>query len=341
MKRVLVVLLAIITYLGVSFIIVTSESSSPDANIKTYSDALWYSIVTLTTVGYGDYYPVTPVGKGLGLFIILGSIGLLGYLLGELTKKVNIYMEKKKTGFYGTKFVDHYVVIGWNNFANQVADQIYPLGNKIAFVTDSTEDLEHIKDIYSKENAFAMFMDFQNVDAFDKVNVDKSKAVFINFLDDTQTLILSLKLLEKYPDVNIIANCTSPGLKGTLESVGVSHVISHGEVVSKLVASYMFEPHVAKYTDELLATSIHGNDQDIVQFKVTASNPYRDKLYFESFVDLKKKYNAILIGLVIDGEVIKDPIDNQLIQVDDYLILIVRGEDKKHLEEVFGVQEGV
>ncbi len=341
MKRVLIVLLAFIAYLSVSFTIAFCESQSPDANIKTYTDALWYSIVTLTTVGYGDYYPVTPVGKALGLLIILGSLGLLSYLLGELTKKVNTYMENKKMGFYGTKFTDHYIVIGWNNFANQVADQIYPLGNKIAFITDSTEDLQHIKNLYTKENAFAMFMDFENTEAFDKVNVSKSKAVFINSLNDSQTLILSLKLLEKYPDVNIIANCVSPGLKGTLESIGVKHVISHSEVVSKMVASYMFEPHVAKYTDDLLATSIHSNDQDIVQFKVTASNPYQNKLYFESFVDMKKNYNAILIGLVINGEVIKDPTDNQLIQENDYLIIITKGEDKKKLENAFGIQEGL
>jgi len=60
------------------------ESASPDANITTASDALWYIIVTMSTVGYGDQYPVTTAGREIGTFIIVLGVGIFGTLTGFL-----------------------------------------------------------------------------------------------------------------------------------------------------------------------------------------------------------------------------------------------------------------
>lgn len=60
------------------------EGPVPTANIKTASDALWYSIVTMSTVGYGDQYPVTNPGRLLGALIIIVGVGIFGTLTGYL-----------------------------------------------------------------------------------------------------------------------------------------------------------------------------------------------------------------------------------------------------------------
>lgn len=53
-----------------------------EANIKTAEDAIWWSIATVTTVGYGDKYPVTSEGRLLGMFLMLAGIGMFGGLSG-------------------------------------------------------------------------------------------------------------------------------------------------------------------------------------------------------------------------------------------------------------------
>lgn len=58
------------------------ESASPDANITSASDALWWGLVTITTVGYGDQYPVTGVGRVIGVFLLFAGIGLFSVLTG-------------------------------------------------------------------------------------------------------------------------------------------------------------------------------------------------------------------------------------------------------------------
>jgi voltage-gated potassium channel Kch len=60
------------------------EQDSPDANITSASDAIWYTMVTISTVGYGDQYPVTSAGRIVGALIIVIGVGIFGTFTGYL-----------------------------------------------------------------------------------------------------------------------------------------------------------------------------------------------------------------------------------------------------------------
>ena len=67
-----------------SVLVVQFESRSPEANITTGGDALWWAVVTLTTVGYGDYFPVTTLGRLVGVGVMFAGVGLIGALASIL-----------------------------------------------------------------------------------------------------------------------------------------------------------------------------------------------------------------------------------------------------------------
>jgi voltage-gated potassium channel len=67
-----------------SVLMVQTESRVADANITTGGDALWWAIVTITTVGYGDQYPVTAFGRVLGAFVMFAGVGIIGALASIL-----------------------------------------------------------------------------------------------------------------------------------------------------------------------------------------------------------------------------------------------------------------
>jgi voltage-gated potassium channel len=67
-----------------SLLMLRLEADVPGANITTASDALWYIIVTMSTVGYGDQYPITNPGRVLGTVIIVVGVGIFGTLTGYL-----------------------------------------------------------------------------------------------------------------------------------------------------------------------------------------------------------------------------------------------------------------
>jgi hypothetical protein len=67
-----------------SIVVLQFESRAPDANITTGGDALWWAIVTITTVGYGDFYPVTALGRITGVFVMFAGVGIIGALASIL-----------------------------------------------------------------------------------------------------------------------------------------------------------------------------------------------------------------------------------------------------------------
>jgi voltage-gated potassium channel len=56
--------------------------SVPESNIKSPEDAVWWAVTTITTVGYGDRYPVTTEGRFIGALLMLVGVGLFGTLAG-------------------------------------------------------------------------------------------------------------------------------------------------------------------------------------------------------------------------------------------------------------------
>lgn len=70
-----------------SIAVLRAEATSPDANITNASDAIWWAYVTITTVGYGDHYPVTNWGRVVGILVMTAGVGLFGTLSGFLANK--------------------------------------------------------------------------------------------------------------------------------------------------------------------------------------------------------------------------------------------------------------
>lgn len=76
-----------------SLTILRIEDDAPGANITSASDALWYTIVTISTVGYGDEYPVTNAGRVVGAMIIVVGVGIFGTFTGYLA---NVFLSPRK-----------------------------------------------------------------------------------------------------------------------------------------------------------------------------------------------------------------------------------------------------
>lgn len=69
-------------------LVIMAERSAPNANIQTASDAMWWVYVTITTVGYGDRYPVTSAGRLVGVLVMTTGVGLFGTLAGFIANKL-------------------------------------------------------------------------------------------------------------------------------------------------------------------------------------------------------------------------------------------------------------
>ncbi|OQX99917.1 MAG: hypothetical protein B6I24_01320 [Bacteroidetes bacterium 4572_128] len=340
----IIISIILITFF-LNFLLVNFERNAENGNIDNIANAYWYMIVTLTTVGYGDFYPVTALGRAIGYLYVLSSLGFLGFLISNLTNKIMEFMEKKKLGYFGTSFTNHIVIIGWNEFGKQVAEQIVRADHSVAVVTNDKANIDLILNSFSKKNIFPFFSDYENFENLKKANINQAFSVFLNFNDDTENLVYLLNFKKHYKNVRLIAALNNFNLRDTFLSAGAAYAVSKVNIISKLVASYIFEPDAAKITEDIMTTSTEEGDFDMQEYKVIEKNPYLNKNCLEVFTDMKIKFNCVLLALSRkndNGEriVLKNPSKETKIKMNDYIILISDGKSKESIIEAFGVKEG-
>lgn len=280
---------------------VTVEGENDKASIATVPDALWYSAVTLTTVGYGDMYPTTAAGKIIGLCFLVGSVSILGLLVGQIGSIINERRERKRMGYNGTRFNNHIVVVGWDGFARSIITQLLRADREVAVITSSRYDVDLIYQAFGEQSVFVLFAELNDVQQFRLAGVEQSQVLFLNSGSDTDKLITILNLKKHFDGLRYLVTLDNPDLKETFQSAGVTYALARNEIAAKMIASYIFEPDVAAFSNDLISSTDSAGHYDIHQYLVLPSNPYAGQSYGEAFSDLRSRYNTLLLGLSKPG----------------------------------------
>jgi voltage-gated potassium channel len=276
--------------------------------------------------------------------VILCSLGLISFTIGHVSAEIIKYMEKKKLGLHGLDKENHTIVIGWNEFSKNVIDQLILTQKNIVVVVNSKNDIDLITNLYDQGQVFVMFAENSNYESLENINIRKSNAVFLSLESDSEMLVYTLNLMKVYGSLNIIIAINHTDLQVAFQQAGVKHVILKNDIASKISASYIYEPDVAVFTEDLISTASKNADYDIQEYKINENSVCVNCDYLESFIKMKKDYNVVLIGMskFINGkwEVVKNPTSGTNIEPNDYIILIGSGVTKEKLEKALSVSEG-
>src|SRR5882757_7281275 len=124
-RRVLITFVAFsCVYGGLLAILLQLEEGAPNGKLNNWNDAMWYLVETLTTVGYGDALPVTYWGRMIGFVFLLSSLGVYGFIIGQIANFMSTIKEQRELGLNGTGFKNHVVIIGWNEFGQSVISHL-------------------------------------------------------------------------------------------------------------------------------------------------------------------------------------------------------------------------
>jgi voltage-gated potassium channel len=242
---------------------------------------------------------------------------------------------------------NHVVLIHWNGFARQILTEIVNAEKKAVVITEKKEDVDYIHEHYDQKLVFVLHSDTLDEQTFQRCNLAQATTVLLNYEDDTDNLVNLIALKTPFPDLCYVISLNNPSLKKTFKQLGVTFTLAKNEVASKLIASYVFEPEVAKITEGLMSSGTSDLDMGLMQFKITAGNPYIQSKGLDSFVALKNKHNVILVGISkpapVNGEyeLIKNPTNAHTIEENDYVIVLGNLKGKQELTTVFGVEEGI
>ena len=341
----LIVLVSLISYFVLLVLIVQFEKENPESGINSLYDAVWWSMVTLTSVGYGDLVPTTSAGRLVGFVFLFGSLTIFAVLIGQITSIMNNLRENKRLGQYGTHLKNHALIVGWNSFGKTVTDQLTGVGKQVSVITKIKTDIDFIRENYSTTKVFALYTDYHTIEHLNKANIKDSSIVFVKLEDDTEKLVYILNLKKNFDSLKYIVSLDNADLKQTFVSAGVTYALSKNEIASKLLASYIFEPDVATFNEEIIAVAETDELYDIKQYQVLKSNPYIGMLYNKVFYEIKRACNAVLVGIVKCEEnkriLLKNPEEDVTIEEKDYLLLLVNGLGEKNLTKLFHTKEGL
>ncbi len=340
--KTLVIIVA--AYLGLALAVYLVEAGEPDALIKTYPHALWYTLVTFSTVGYGDMYPVTTLGKFVGGVIIICAVGFISYAVGKLGDQLLENNRRKFLGMNGTKFNGHYIVVGWSELAKIVVEEIIAAGFNVALLTDSEDSITDIRSVLSDDRLFVVYGQFESDVAYDRLNLPEAAGVILLCEDDTRTLVVVLQLRELRPDVKITAYIQNSRLRRTVENAGVSYVVSPNEVIGRMIASATFEPDVSTFLEDILSTTTSTDDLDIQEYRLREHHELVGVAFGAAYDLLHRKTGARLLtysrhrerGWTIERGLAVDDV----LAADDYLILLANADGARALTHFLGVEQG-
>ncbi len=348
-KKKLPVMLIILFVTFILLILVSSimyfvEGELQPTKFSSIPQAMWWGITTLSTVGYGDVTPMTDIGKLITAIIAVLGIGLFALPAGILGSAFVEELEDIKKGYYGTYFSDHIVIVGWNNFAELITDQLVKMGEHALIITENEDDLEFIAERYDTEKVFTLYSEFTNFNLTKKAGLTDCRIIFINIDDDTAKLDYMLRAKDFFGDnLTFAVIPQNEELIDIFKENGAMTTPSKYNIASKLLASFMFEPYVAELSENLLTPAFTEDEYDIVQYSIDAGHGYSGKLYHELFFEIKKSFDSILIGItkIEDGkrQLHKNPEDkNMLVQENDTVLLITDGKTKIRLKEYFRME---
>ena len=120
---IMLVSLSVIATLSIVFL----ERNSVD--LKNYGEALWWTIVTITTVGYGDYTPDTLGGRILAVFLMFSGIGLMAVVTGTISSIFTTKKIMEGRGLDMIKDKKHLIICGWNNNVEKVLECMAQIGH--------------------------------------------------------------------------------------------------------------------------------------------------------------------------------------------------------------------
>lgn len=326
-----------------------AERGAEGGNIATFSDALWYALVTLTTVGYGDYYPVTPLGQALGGVFILSSLGVLGLLIGQIGEAIAAHRERRRLGHHGFMGSEHIVVIGYNPLVEDVIEDLLASERHVVVVTRDKSEIDDIHEAFPQDEVFALYASYDDAKLMAHANLGGAFRVLLSLDEDTAALVTLLQLKRKYPRQTYVVSVGNAELIDVFYSAGAAHVISTGEVTAMLVASLIFEPDVAEYIRELI-TAGDGDAQsagfDIQQYRIREGQRFDGATFGEAHRWLYENHRVVAVAMSrrsgASPELLNLPADDEPIRAGDYLLIVMREDLEPHFEgELFGVPHGV
>ena len=267
---------------------------------RSLPDALWWSVVTLTTVGFGDISPVSFGGRLIGVVLMFFGIGVLGMFTATIAGVFVEQRMRKDRGMESCNLEGHIILCGWNGRMQEILADLRAdersAGAAIVLVADieatpvADEQLHFVRGGVTEE-------------ALKRAGIETAATVVIvgdRSLEysarDAKTVLSTLTVESLNRKVYSIVELASEANARHCEWAGADEIVVGAELCSRVMSTAALDHGISRVLRELLSAQV---GQDLVTMAVPPAQAGRS--FFEVFSALKRDQDMIAVAIQRDG----------------------------------------
>ena len=280
-------------------------------DISQGNNPFWWAIVTMTTVGYGDFSPETPEGRMFAVFIMFAGITLVSLLTASISSIFVAQKIREGKGLEKLNLSDHFILCGWNSNANKIINSIQLLNHNqrkidLVLINDlSEEEITQLKTRFSKIKIHFVSGDFAQEETLHRASIATSDTVIIipNNLNndqkshDEKTIFATLTIKSIDASIRVVAYLLDRENLTHIKRAEADEVVVSDDLSLNILASHVIDPGVPQLSNQLINTS---SDSRFIR-KLIPQN-FVGKKYGELFNHYRDKNGALLVGLYYEDE---------------------------------------
>ncbi len=290
----LTLLMFISVIMSISAILIyVMEANNPDSQINTLFEAFYWSLVTISTVGYGDFAPATDGGRAVAMLIILGGIGVLAFstsiIVTAFTERLDEIKESRTLSDI-SRLKHFYLICGYGEVAQQVASKLHRSGQNVVVMDGDQERITRARE----HDLIAFHADPGAEESYKRLRVDfDTQVVSILSLqeNDVQNVFTALTIRSINKQIDIVSLLHKNQNRKKLYLAGVSEVVYAQELIG-LMAKEISGKQVAFEAIHLLRSEDVGAfvEEVLIDQKITERIDKVSQLNVKAF-------RLILIGV--------------------------------------------
>ena len=295
-------------------------------------DAFYMTLITISTVGFGEIKPLHPAGRLLTIFIIVSGISLLTYSLSQIATifiegELRKILGRKKMERQLTKLQDHFILCGYGRIGETIAKEL--LHNNLPLVV--IEQDEEIIEQLDASGIIYLAMDATREEALLEAGLLRAKGLVTAVSSDANNVFIALTARGVNPDIFILARALDPGNENKLLRAGANKVVSPYVIGGKRMAEILQRPTVVDFIDQTMMNTELG-----LRMEEVSIGPH-SSLVGKSLIDskLRVSFGVIVIAIKpVVGDMIFNPNADQVLSAGDVLVIIGKRNDLLRLNKI-------
>jgi voltage-gated potassium channel len=296
-----------------------------------FLDALYMTVLTISTVGYGEVHPLSVTGKFLSILIILLGVGSVGFALGTAGR---LMLENRIRAVLGRRYMksiqklrNHYIICGFGRMGRIVCEELTEKGIPLVVLENDDEVLEEIDRLgypYMKADA-------TRDEELIASGIDKAAGLVSVVTDDAQNVFIVLTARGLNPKLSIVARSAAEETIKKLVRAGANRVVSPYFLGGHRIAQAIMRPTVLDFLENI----IQNKEMDLVldEMRIAPGSKLVGTTLATS--GLRKEFNIIILAIKsATGSMSFNPSFNTEIKSGDTLVILGRGGDLEKLGTV-------